>query len=77
MSEDILKLIEINPEVMFGKPVIKGTRIPVDLILERLAHRNSVEEILESYPNITREAIDACLYYATLQIRNENIYSIA
>ena len=77
MSEDILKKIEVNPKVMFGKPVIKGTRIPVDLILERLAHRNSTDEILESYPHITREDIDACLYYATLQIRQENIYSIA
>ena len=77
MSDAILQLIETNPKVMFGKPVIKGTRIPVDLILERLANRNSFDEILESYPHITREDIDACLYYATLHIRNESIYTLA
>ena len=77
MSENILHLIEVNPKVMFGKPVIKGTRIPVDMILEKLAHGNTEAQILESYPNITAESISACLYYATLQIRNEHIYSIA
>jgi uncharacterized protein (DUF433 family) len=77
MGKDLLKLIEVNPKIMFGKPVITGTRIPVDIILEKLAYGNSLEEILTSYPNITRDAIYACLLYATLQIRNENIYSIA
>jgi uncharacterized protein (DUF433 family) len=77
MSNDVLNLIEVNPKVMFGKPVIKGTRIPVDLILEKLAHGNSMEEVLESYPSITEQAVLACLYYASLQIRNEHIYAIA
>lgn len=77
MSEELLKLIEVNPKVMFGKPVIKGTRIPVDIILEKLAYGNSLDEILISYPGITRDAIYACLHYASQQIRNENIYSIA
>jgi uncharacterized protein (DUF433 family) len=78
MSEDLLKKhIEVNPKIMFGKPVIKGTRIPVDLILERLAYASTMEEIIESYPNISKEDIYACLYYASLQIRNENIYAIA
>jgi uncharacterized protein (DUF433 family) len=77
MSNDILNLIETNPKVMFGKPVIKGTRIPVDLILEKLAQGNSMSEILESYPSITEQSVFACLYYASLQIRNEHIYAIA
>jgi len=77
MSEELLKLIESNPKIMFGKPVIKGTRIPVDIILEKLAYGNSIEEILASYPTITKDAIYACLHYASAQIRNENIYSIA
>jgi uncharacterized protein (DUF433 family) len=77
MSNDILNLIEVNPKIMFGKAVIKGTRISVDLILEKLAHGNSTAEILESYPNITEQSIFACLYYASLQIRNEHIYAIA
>ena len=77
MPDDILKWIVTDPKVMFGKPVIKGTRIPVDLILEKLAHGNTIENILESYPHINKEAIFACLYYASLQIRNEHIYGIA
>ncbi|MDZ4847281.1 MAG: DUF433 domain-containing protein [Chitinophagales bacterium] len=77
MNDKLLKLIEVNPKVMFGKPVVKGTRIPVDLILERLSYGSSEKEIMESYPNITKKAIQACLWYAALQIRNENIYSIA
>jgi uncharacterized protein (DUF433 family) len=77
MSEEFLKLIEVNPKIMFGKPVIKGTRIPFDIILEKLAYGNSIDEILASYPSITKDAIHACLLYASYQIRNENIYSIA
>ena len=46
MSEEFLKLIEVNPKIMFGKPVIKGTRIPFDIILEKLAYGNSIDEIL-------------------------------
>lgn len=72
MSPDILKLIEISPKIMFGKPVIKGTRIPVDLVLERFSYGITVDEILSSYPNLTRESIFACLHYATLQLRNEH-----
>ena len=76
MSDEILKLIEVNPKIMFGKPVIKGTRIPVDIILKKLAYCNSVYEILTSYPTITKESIYACLHYATLQWRHENIYAL-
>ena len=72
MSEEFLKLIEVNPKIMFGKPVIKGTRIPVDIILEKLAYGNTIDEILTSYPSITKEAIQACLFYATFQIRTPN-----
>jgi uncharacterized protein (DUF433 family) len=58
------ELIEINPEIMVGKPVIKGTRITVELMLEKLAAGQSVEEILVSYPHLSREQILACLEYA-------------
>ena len=78
MSEDILRnRIELNPKVMFGKPVIKGTRIPVDLVLEKLAYGNNMDEVLIAYPKISKEDIYACLHYASLQIRNENIYPLA
>ena len=77
MSENILQLIETNPKIMFGKPVVKGTRIPVDMILEKLANGNTEADILDSYPALNSESIAACLYYAAMQIRNEHIYSVA
>ena len=57
-------LIEINPKIMVGKPVINGTRITVELVLEKLAAGESIEDILTSYPHLTREQILACLDYA-------------
>ena len=65
--------ISTDPKVMFGKPVIKGTRIPVDLILEKLALRESVEQLLKAYPKITKESIYACLSFASESIKNEVI----
>jgi uncharacterized protein (DUF433 family) len=56
--------IAAHPEVMGGKPCIKGTRIPVDLIVEKLDHGQSSEEILEAYPGLTREDIRAAETYA-------------
>lgn len=55
------ELIEINPRIMVGKPVIKGTRITVELILEKLATGETIDDILGSYPHLTREQILACL----------------
>ena len=53
-----------NPEILFGKPVIVNTRIPVDLILEKLASGDSVEDLLDAYPNLKKEDIMACLLFA-------------
>ncbi|MGQ4894434.1 MAG: DUF433 domain-containing protein [Candidatus Njordarchaeia archaeon] len=63
-EDDLLKRIEINPKKMLGKPVIKGTRIPVYLILELLAARMSFEDIKEEYPSLTDDDIRAALIYA-------------
>ena len=65
--------IVVDPRVMVGKPVIKGTRVPVDAILRRLAEGMSIDEILEEYPNLTREDISAALEYAEEIIRGEEI----
>lgn len=65
--------IEHNPEVMFGKPVIKGTRIPVALILEKLGHGISEEELLKAYPRLSVEAIRAALLYAADNATHENV----
>ena len=63
------KHIEFNPKILFGKAVIKGTRIPVYLILEKLANEYKIEEILIAYPNLTPEKIYACLYFASEKAR--------
>ena len=59
-----LERIERNPEIMLGKPVIKGTRITVDLILEKLAADVPIAEILTDYPHLTREDVLAAVAYA-------------
>ena len=64
-------MIETRPEVLLGKPVIKGTRIPVDLIVRKLGEGASFEDLLDGYPNLSREAIHAALIYAADMIHNE------
>lgn len=64
-------MIEIKPEVMLGKPVIKGTRIPVDLIVRKLGEGASFEDLLDGYPKLSIDAIHAALIYAADMIRNE------
>jgi uncharacterized protein (DUF433 family) len=60
---ELLKKISIDPKVCFGKPCIRGTRLWVSLILDQLAAGMSIEEILEEYPQLTREDILACMAY--------------
>jgi uncharacterized protein (DUF433 family) len=69
--------IESNPDILYGKPVIKNTRIPVDLILEKLAEGETVEDLLKAYPNIDRDAISSSLAFAADFIKNEIVYPIA
>jgi len=64
---DLSKYIEVAPEIMMGKPVIKGTRITVELILEKLSEGETIKDILIAYPHITRTAIEAALQYAALK----------
>lgn len=56
--------IEINPDVMQGKPVVRGTRVPVELLLRKLAEGASPEDLLDAYPRLTPDDIRACLAYA-------------
>lgn len=62
--ENLLSRIDSNPAVMLGKPVVKGTRITVELILRKISGGYSVEEILEMYPHLTREDILAAVRFA-------------
>jgi uncharacterized protein (DUF433 family) len=65
--------IEINPDVLVGKPVIRGTRIPVELILRKLAEGSTVTELLDAYPRLVGEDIQAALAYAADSVANEVI----
>ena len=68
--------ISINPAIMLGKPCIKGTRITVELILEKLGGGGSIEYLLKAYPHITKEDILEAINYATAVLKNEDIEEI-
>ena len=69
--------IESKPAVLYGKPVIKNTRIPVDLLLEKLSEGESIDGLLKSYPRLKREDILAALAFAAEMIKNEIVHSLA
>ena len=63
--------IEINPKVMLGKPVIRGTRIPIELILRKLSEGAREADLLDAYPRLTREDIQAAIGYAADTVARE------
>jgi uncharacterized protein (DUF433 family) len=65
--------IDIRPEIMLGKPVIKGTRIPAELIIRKLGEGATMEDLIVGYPNLSQEAIKAALIYAADLIGNEKV----
>ena len=67
----ITNRIEINPKVMMGKPVIRGTRIPVELLLRKLSEGAKERELLEAYPRLTKEDIHAAIRYAADTLAHE------
>ena len=69
--------IEINPKVLMGKPVIKGTRISVELLLEKLAAGETEKDIIQAHPHISKEDIKAALGFAAQSLKGENIYPVA
>ena len=77
MNEKILiRRIEINPDIMLGKAVIKGTRLPVELIVEKLAYGATPEEILMQYPFVEKNDIRAALLYAAIALKREEVYPV-
>jgi len=66
--------IVVDPEILVGKPVIRGTRLAVELIVDLLAQGWSEEDILKNYPGLTREDVHACLRYASAVIQSEKVY---
>ncbi len=76
MDEKLLNRIERNPQIMFGKPVIKGTRLTVEIILEKLAYGKTEDEILKEYPFLKKEDIKAALLYAARTLSLEEVVQI-
>ncbi|MCZ2458198.1 MAG: DUF433 domain-containing protein [Chitinophagales bacterium] len=75
--ENLLNRIEINSAVMLGKPVIKGTRITIETIMDELAAGYTHNEILKAHPNLQEADILAALQYASAMMKNEKIYTSA
>jgi uncharacterized protein (DUF433 family) len=65
--------IEINPEIMLGKPVIRGTRVPVELVLRKLSEGATEADLLDAYPRLTIADIQAALAYAADSLAHETI----
>ena len=76
MNDGLLKRIEINPKIMFGKPVIKGTRLTVEIILEKLAYGATEDELLKSYPFLEKDDIKAAFLYAAKYLSLEEFVSV-
>ena len=72
----LLERISVNPQVMVGKPVIRGTRVPVELIVKMLAQGIAEEEILREYTRLEPEDIKAALAYASATLSNEEVVSL-
>ena len=68
--------ITIDPAVLVGKPVIKGTRIAVEFVVRLLAHGWTVDDIMKEYDHITRDDVQACLAYAHQLLADERIYPV-
>lgn len=69
-DENLINRIVLNPKVMAGKPVIKGTRLTVDFILNLMAHGSTEAEILTEYEGLTPEDIQACFLFATKSLED-------
>ena len=73
LNESLLKRITVNPEIFGGKPIIRGMRISVELILSLLAQGESQEMILDDYPDLEPDDIRACLAYAHAVIAHDSL----
>ena len=65
--------IVADPRILAGKPVVKGTRIAVDVVLEELSHHPDVIELLAAHPDLTRDDVQACLAYAKAVVTGEDV----
>jgi uncharacterized protein (DUF433 family) len=75
-EEDLLERIVINPKIMDGKPIVKGTRITVEQVLKMLAQGLTTKEILKDYPHLSKEDVAAVLLYAAKVACEEDVYPV-
>jgi uncharacterized protein (DUF433 family) len=73
---DWYERIVVDPEILVGKPIVKGTRLAVEFIIELLAQGWQEEDILKNYPGLTIEDIQACLSYASNVLHAEKVYPL-
>ena len=77
MTENaLLRRIVVNPKIMLGKPVIKGTRLPVEIIVEKIAYGADLNDLKKNYPFLKEEDVRAALLYAAKRLAHEEIYAI-
>lgn len=76
-EKQLLEKIVMNPRVMTGKPVIKGTRLTVEFILNLLAHGATFQEIMAEYRGLTQEDIQACILFASKALENTAFMPLA
>ncbi len=76
-DQQLLERIVLNPKVMVGKPVIKGTRLTVEYILNLLAHGAAPEEIIQEYQGLTQQDIQACILFATKALESSAFVPLA
>ncbi len=77
MSQPLEERISLNPNIMVGKPVIRGTRVPVELIVRMLAQGIPASDILHEYPRLQPEDISAALAYAARVLAHEEVFPVA
>jgi uncharacterized protein (DUF433 family) len=74
-EEKLLKRITTDPKIMLGKPVIKGTRLPVEIIVEKIAYGATADDLKKDYPFLTDDDIKAALLYAAKRLAHEEIFA--
>ena len=75
-EEELLERIVVNPKIMGGKPIVKGTRITVEQVLKMLAQGLTSKEILKDYPHLSKDDVAAVLLYAAKVTSEEEIYPV-
>jgi len=75
IEEELIKRVVVDPKIMLGKPVIKGTRLTVEFIVEKLAYGATLDDLKKDYPFLIEEDIRSALLYAAKRLAHEEVYA--